>query len=69
MIRPSAFVLELKKNLGEVVQISLTDMSAAGWPVVVSRTWQVMGSLSGAAIVATRGLDSMKLLGGKAEAS
>ena len=60
MIRPSAFVVQLKTISGTVVQIKLTDISGAGRPVVVSRTWQVIGSLAGVAIGIV--LDSMKLL-------
>jgi hypothetical protein len=63
MIRPSAFVLQLKTISGTVVQIRLTDMLAAGRPVVVSRTWQVIGSLAGVAMIGIVGLDLMRLLG------
>lgn len=47
MIRPSALVLLLNTMSGTEQQTNLTDMFAAGRPVVVSRTWQVMGSLAG----------------------
>ena len=33
------------------MQISLTERSAAGRPVVVSRTWQVIGSLDCSAMI------------------
>jgi len=47
----------LKIISGRLQQISLTAIFAAGLPVVVSRTWQVIGSLAGAAIIDCRQLE------------
>jgi hypothetical protein len=47
----------LKITSGRLQQISFTAIFAAGFPVVVSRTWQVIGSLAGAAIVNRRELE------------
>lgn len=50
-IRPSALVVLLNTMFGMAVQIRLTEISGAGRPVVVSRTWQVIGSLTGVVIL------------------
>jgi len=50
-IRPSWLVVLVKITSGRLQQISFTAIFAAGFPVVVSRTWQVIGSLAGAVIV------------------
>jgi hypothetical protein len=47
----------LNTTSGRLQQISLTAIFEAGLPVVVSRTWQVIGSLAGAAIVDGRELE------------
>jgi hypothetical protein len=43
-MRPSSLVLLVKMMSGLVVQNSFTAMLGPGRPVVVSRTWQVIGS-------------------------
>lgn len=48
MIRPSELVTAVNARLvlwGEDWQMRVAMMRVAGRPVVVSRTWQVMGSL------------------------
>jgi len=44
-MRPSVLVTAVKAIVGEVAQVRVQIMCGAGRPVVVSRTWQVMGSL------------------------
>lgn len=50
-MRPLELVVVLNTSSGLLLQKSRTDMFAAGLPVVVSRTWQVIGSLVGAAMI------------------
>lgn len=48
-IRPSEFVTAVNVT-SEFWQESMADMLAAGRPAVVSRTWQVIGSLAAIAV-------------------
>ena len=49
-MRPSLFVRAVKGALGPRGRrrVRVTGREVAGWPVVVSRTWQVIGSFFGA---------------------
>lgn len=52
-MRPSAEVVDLKRGAEGWIgwrSVSVTCSEGAGWPVVWSRTWQVMGSLRGRAV-------------------
>lgn len=42
--RPSELVCALKDKVGARRGVSVTSIEAPGRPVVVSRTWHVMGS-------------------------